>query len=639
MNSSVRVSQLIGSITCLSALFLASCGGSSSNSPAAANAISGSVAVGVPMTDAILRVVDATGALVASNIPVAPDGTYPPITLAGPPPYRIEVCGYTGANYDCIYSVAEGPGVANVTPLTSATVLLASGSAPGTLMSGAATGLDTSSIEAAQSSLQLALADVLSSAGVAADLDFITGDLDAGSRTGYDFVLDSVGVTTGVDNQPFVQITPRLGSGNVFIEAGSAAVGDLTVAADAGDLPLAGLETLFENMTAALVNAEVCLDPVAGLRGQLASDARLNDGAGSANGPAEVADALCGLFAGGDDEPAMFGSRLVNPNLGRCDFSGEAPRCRITFVLQFATGEIQPISDGIGVILENGAWKFLGDLDPVSISASARAQRTQRVDENTLPVSYARALAFDIPAIPGLECAEVSQTNAAGEAVTVAYFKRHAPEQDLLSLWAVDGFSNMRSLDPESGATRSTDDSWVALPEGLDGDAVIRNFYRGGRAVTVSLFADTACATPLPVEGRSIFQVDVQGVPPTWAAMSNLPWPEPTAGAVEELRNLAMAAGATSNYTANWTFPNGRSGISEASFCTSGNCASGSPERIGEVSFLAGATSVSIPLQAADALAADDYKQLTLGGRTGDGVGLQSNTMSCPLTAAGDHCQ
>ena len=63
------------------------------------------------------------------------------------------------------------------------------------------------------------------------------------------------------------------------------------------------------------------------------------------------------------------------------------------------------------------------------------------------------------------------------------------------------------------------------MPDGTEGDAVIRNSCRGGRTVRVDLFADTACTTPLTVGGRSGFDLDVDGVPPVWAALPTL-WPE-----------------------------------------------------------------------------------------------------------------
>ena len=223
--ASVRVPATLSAL--FAALVLGGCGGDAAlptDAPVAAPApapiapaptpapstLSGSVAVGAPITDGKLRVLDATGATVVADVAIAADGTYPAITLTGTAPWRLEACGYTGANYRCLYSVAQAAGTANVTPLTSAIMLLASGQAPESLMTGSASGLSATAVAAAQDTLRTSLAPVLGDAGVGASLDLVTGALAAGSRTGYDRVLDAVGVSTGTDTRPFVQIVPRL---------------------------------------------------------------------------------------------------------------------------------------------------------------------------------------------------------------------------------------------------------------------------------------------------------------------------------------------------------------------------------------------------------------------------------------------
>ena len=40
----------------------------------------------------------------------------------------------------------------------------------------------------------------MTDAGVAANFDFTTGSLAAGTRSGYDRILDAVNLTTGTDN-------------------------------------------------------------------------------------------------------------------------------------------------------------------------------------------------------------------------------------------------------------------------------------------------------------------------------------------------------------------------------------------------------------------------------------------------------
>lgn len=57
------------------------------------NSLAGTVAVGAPIANGKLRILDATGAVVAADIAIAADGSYPPVTLSGPAPYRLEACG------------------------------------------------------------------------------------------------------------------------------------------------------------------------------------------------------------------------------------------------------------------------------------------------------------------------------------------------------------------------------------------------------------------------------------------------------------------------------------------------------------------------------------------------------------------
>ena len=222
-----------------------------------------------------LRVLDSTGAVVAHDVAINDDGTYDAGTLTGTGPWRIEACGYTGANYGCIYSVAQAAGTANVTPLTTAMITLATGQTPDTLMADGASAPAATALNAAQTQLQTGLASTLSDAGVAANFDFTTGSLAAGTRSGYDRILDAVNVTTGKDDGAFVQVQPRLGDGNLYLTTGTT-TGTITTSAAAAALPLGGLETLFTKMTAAAVSATTCTDPDIGLTTVVASDAHMS---------------------------------------------------------------------------------------------------------------------------------------------------------------------------------------------------------------------------------------------------------------------------------------------------------------------------------------------------------------------------
>ncbi len=611
--------------------------------PAAApTTVAGTVAVGAPITDGKLRILDATGAVVASDVSIAADGSYAGVTLTGPAPYRIEACGYAGPNYLCVYSVASAGGTANVTPLTTATVLLAAGQAPDALMSGTAAALTTASVAGAQDQLRSSLAGVLSSAGVSGSFDFVSGALTAGSRSGYDGVLDAIGVTVGQDAKPFVQITPRLGQGNLYLEQGSSS-GSVTAAPSAESLKLSELETLFRNMSASLASLSACNAETTGIRRSLAANAQMSVGDGlPAQGVAAVAKALCGFFAEGDGGTPMWGSRLLSPTLGRCDLSGSAPVCGVSFVLQSPEGDVQPVGTGMAVTQEGGAWKFLGDLLPIEIHASAKAQRTRRIDTATPVFDYDRALAFEVAALPGLACAKVAQRDASGALQTIGFYKRHLPatEQQRLSLWTTDGFGNGASTDRLLGSTRSADDTWIALPQGAAGDALVRNFYRGGRSVTVSLYSDRDCSVAFDVAGKSSYDVEVEGVPPVWAAMENLPWPELDTASQAAMRALAIDGGASGSLHAAWTFARGPLGLNGITVCGSrADCGQGGTGRLGERSVRPSARDATVTLSNRGSVVnGDDAKTLALSGRSGDGVDMQSNYSSCPGVPAADSC-
>lgn len=646
----------------LTALVLGGCGGDGAvpaDAPVAAplpapvapspapTTLSGTVAVGAPITDGKLRVLDATGATVVADVAIAADGSYPAITLTGTAPWRLEACGYTGANYRCIYSVAQAAGTANVTPLTSAVMLLASGQAPESLMTGSASGLGAAAVASAQDALRTSLAPVMGDAGVGATLDLVTGALAAGSRTGYDRLLDAVGVSTGTDARPFVQIVPRLGSGNLYMEQGSAAVGTLAVSSGAAALSLAGLETLFTRMTAAVRSAATCADAGTGMVSLMSGNATLAMGRGdSLRGAAAAGQGLCTFLAGGGDEPSRLGSRFMSPVLGRCDFSASAPVCAVSFALQGADGAVEQIGTSAGVSFESGSWKFKGDLHAVAISASARVQRNRRIDGGSggdaVVDQYSRALAFDIPALTGLACAKVAQRDGTGALVTLALFKPHAGDGlERLSAWRGGNDGASRSLDPAVGITRSSDDTWLELPQGDVGDSAVRNFFRGGRTVTVSLYSDSACSTAFTAAGSSSFEVEVEGVPPVWAALPGLPWPNLTPTAKAALSSLVVPASSSAELTVSWGYAQGPVGVGGVTYCSDrATCGGRGAGRLAEANLRPSATSAVLRVRTAGtAVEVGSYKMLALYGRTGDGMGLQSNHMSCPAVAAGRSCQ
>ena len=599
----------------------------------------GTAAVGAPMTQGTLRVLDSTGTVVAQDITINADGTYDAGALTGTGPWRIEACGYTGANYGCIYSVAQAAGTANVTPLTTAMITLATGQTPDTLMADGGSAPSTSALNAAQTQLQTGLAGTLSDAGVGANFDFTTGTLAAGTRSGYDRILDAVNVTTGTDAGAFVQVTPRLGDGNLYLTQGTTS-GTITTSAAAAALPLGGLETLFTKMTAAAVSSSTCTDANIGLTTVVSSDAHMSvDTSGGLNGGAQVAAGLCQFFDHGDgDSGAMWGSKFVSPVLGHCDVTGTDPLCGVSFAIQAPDGSIQDVGSGMGVVFRDNRWQFYGDLLPIAINANAAVQRGVRVDDSTTPAQYSRALQFDIANTTGVACAVLKTRDDAHS--TFAIYKSYSADAERMSLWMTNGqFGNSPSLDPNSGGMQSSDSTWMQLPDGDDGDAVIRGFYRYGRTIDVALYSDAACSTPATVQGKSSFPVDIDGMPPVQSAMSSLAWGVLSPATVTALETFAADSGTAGTFTAAWSFTDGVTGFDENTFCASGDCGDGSDSRRGQARIRPGAVTGVTQLHASSStIAAGDFKMFVLGGHDATGMNVESSFFSCTSTALGQMC-
>ena len=617
---------------------LSACGGGSDAPPVASppvtpSHLTGTAAVGAPITQGTLRVIDATGAVVAHDIAINADGTYDAGTLTGTAPWRIEACGYAGANYGCIYSVAQAAGTANVTPLTTAMITLATGQAPDTVMTDGGSAPSPTALAAAQAQLQAGLAGTLTDAGVAPDFDFTTGALAAGTRSGYDRILDAVNVTTGTDAGAFVQVTPRLGDGNLYLTTGTT-TGTITTAPGASALPLGGLETLFNKMTAAVASGAACVDPTIGIGTVMASDARMNGLSGGAN----VSAGLCQFFGRGDGgSGAIWGAHFLSPTLGKCDLAGSAPLCAVSFALEYTDGSVENVGDGMGVVYRDSRWQFYGDLLPIAINANAAVQRSVRVDDPTTPVQYARALQFDIARTDGVACAVLKARDDAHS--TIAIYKPYGQSGERMSLWTTDGMGNSASTDPAVGSLRSGDDTWMQLPPGSAGDDVIRTFYRWGRTIDVALYSDSACTTPALIEGKSSFGVDIAGMPPVDSAMASLAWGTLTADTVSALEALTLDAGTAGSFTAAWTFSDGVTGFRENTFCAAGNCGDGSDSRLGQTRIRPNVRSNTTPLHApTTAIAAGDSKMFILGGRDASGMNIESSFFSCTSQPAGQMC-
>ena len=587
------------------------------------------------LSAAQLRILDATGKVVVSGRSVPASGLYGPIPLTGSGPYRLEACGNAADRYRCFYSVTALGGTAHLTPLTSAVVLLAAGQLPEALMSGAATGLDAAAVTAAQTQLRNAIgASALADAGLPSDVDLITAALKPGSRTGLDRLLDGIGVSFGQDAKPFVQLSPRLGTGNVYLEPGTTQ-GSISIDTAAATLNLTGIETLFTALGAAMQSSTTC---DVGMAPQMASAARFSYQELELRGAAPTALGLCSLLSGVlGDGLIGFGGKLLSPELGRCEFGGSTPVCMVSVIVQTNKSLLRPLALNQAVILQGDKWLFLGDGLPLGVSTQSRAQRLRRLDGTPLD-HYTRAINVSIAAQAGLQCARVTQTDLAGLPRTLAYLKRHGTGKQL-SVWTLSSTDAQPSLDPILGATRSADDRWIALSAGADGDAVVRNFYRSGRQIKVALFGDSACSAPfMPSSGgASSFNMELAGVPPLEAALPGLPWPVLNATTGTALTVLKAPAKSKFSYSVNWSFTREALGMEAAQLCLTASCELSG--RISELDVAVGARTALLPSTVIDlALLASDFKQLRLISRAADGLLIHSDFRSCSGDIAGQPC-
>jgi hypothetical protein len=604
--------------------------------------VSGIVAAGLALSGATVRVLDPTGKAIATARPVsATTGAYGPVPLIGAGPFRVEACGTVGDRPMCVWGATNNGGTLNLTPLTSAITMLASGQSPETLMNGALQTLTDTALASAQSQVQTAIAPALTDAGLASDFDLLAGALTAGSRTGHDRVLDTVAVGFGIDTKAFVTLSSRLGSGTAYLETDTTQ-GSLSFDAGAAGVDLTGLDALFTKLIAATANNTACQSAQIGLATLFDANVRASiDPASTAfSGPSQASQVICLRLNGvlGEGE-VMFGGKLMPTQLGRCDFGAGDPLCRVSFVYLTAKGFQRRLGVEQAAVKRPSGWTFFGNRLEVQATAAARLVLTRRVD-SAAPDSYTRYLDVSIPAIGAsgggvLQCARVSQKDSSGADVPLAYFKK-AGNGEYLSLWSVSSNDATPSLDVFSGATRGNNIVAVPVPNGADGDAVARNFARVGRALKIELFKDSVCGAPLGGLDGDAISIELAGLLPIAAtSQSGQPWPALAAASATALASLKGPVNAKVNYGPIWTFTRGGLALNKAQLCTDTACGN----KLAELELAGNATAAALSVSLGNAaLAENAYKLLRMTGRTPDGLVLQLDSHSCSAQTSGLPC-
>lgn len=608
------------------------------------------VAAGLAMTGATVTVLDETGKVIASAKPVTAAGTYGPITLTGTGPFRLQACGTAGDRALCVWGATMG-GTLNLTPLSSAVTVLASGQPPEALMSGAVQGLTDIALASAQNQLRAVLASALTDAGLASDFDLLAGTLTPGSHTGYDRVLDTIDVGLGLDgSKAFVTLGSALGSGWAYLESGTT-TGSLTTNAAAAGIDHAGIDTLFKALGAVMPFVAKCSIPSTGLKPLLDTNVRASVDflLPAFSNTDQATQVLCGHMGGllvGDTE-TLEKSTMLPARPTRCDFSGADPVCRAKLIFQTAApvanapapatpkDVLRQIGIDQVIVKRAGTWLLQGNRLEVQASAAARLVLARRVDQTAADV-YSRFLDIRIPAWTGLACARASQKDTAGTDVALALFKPTAGAT-YLSLWSSAANDATPSLNAAVGTTRGTDVVAMPVAGNTAGDTTVRNFMRAGRTLKIELFSDAGCSTPLAGADGGSVSIELAGqLPVTASNMAGQSWPALASASTAALVSLKGAVNAKINFGPVWTFPRSDIAMVRAQLCSlDADCGN----RLASLDLPSSATTAAFsPTLGQPALLASDYKLLRVMGRTPNGLVLQLDAASCTAQATGLAC-
>lgn len=399
-----------------------------------------------------------------------------------------------------------------------------------------------------------------------------------------------------------------------------------------------GIGVLFTRLGSAWASPSACAGSSTGMAAAMATQARLETPRQSFSGRAQVAAALCAWAA----EDGLWGATLAASPAGRCVQREGQPVCRVNVDLQPADGSVRRLGRQMAVTQEAGAWKLLGHVDALQVTAFAVAQRERRLDSGVTVDRYSRSLVIGIPALPGLACARVTQSSTTGQRSTLALYK---PFEGLgvqrLSLWRTGpSAAAARSLDARAGDLRVADDAVLPLPDGSAGDTIVNSLVRDGGSLRISLHADAACSTPLATLAVNEVEVGVDGVPPLSATLAAQAWPQLSGTAALELRRLGLNSLAGATITSSWTGLAAGFRPELAMLCVDeAYCAPGEAGRIGERALARSASLTTLTLKnRRDPVVPADFKLLALAGRHTSGLVLLADFHSCAAVPAGKPC-
>ncbi|MGE5452944.1 MAG: hypothetical protein ACM3VZ_14010 [Acidobacteriota bacterium] len=547
------------------------------------------------------------------------DGHYSGANLTGlTAPYRVEACGVVDGAQTCYYSMVSGSGVANVTPLTHAALALAQHGDASSAFSSTPPAVDD--VRTHMQALQTALAPVLTAAGLSSATDLATLSFNA-DRTGMDKVLDAVKVNAGVSGgHAFVQLEGRVSAGNFLIDdTGTSTTSSLTGGNMAVDM--SGMSAPFEGMSTAIgQNSEAGCLGSAGWASIFDAQFIMNM-EGSSVTAGTFPTMVCHMGAMG----GLLGGRVAHPVVHDCDFSHADKICTVSF--DVIHGDV--VFDGaeLAVVQRNGqtAWKLLGMPSQYEVHVNAAVQRKVRVDLTSPVAHYYRAISFDI----------ASMANGDPHAIRAAKVYLHDSQGSGWEATPIATLSDASGMTDCSAEVRLTyagsqcGSTWMGLDSNagggglisgasMNGDAVIDAFFQRGRVVKIDLYSDTLATHLVDTVYKR-----VEGVPPKWADLDSVAWLEVDSATKTHLMSYDSSTVGSQSIQVNWA---ANKIVSPKDISMSG---AGEPRAHDDFS-LADVRSQSKTLDAsAVTLTAGGFKLLSLFGRTRDGLGVETQYVSC----------
>lgn len=361
-------------------LLLTACGGSSGGGGGAGGiTLKGTAATGAPLAQSTVTVLDKNGLTLTTSTDSA--GGYSLDVSSLTPPLLIKLEGQNSDDtplvmYSAVDAIAGNNATANVTPLTNATVVLATGqnvtefySAP------SAAKLSTSTLNAANASLSQQIAPLLQSTGTPSGLNFIKTDFST-DKTGLDLVLESLNISTNPPQQAngasSVALIGRLSKGGKILtppvggigNGNVSVIGSLAIPAGFTDIKFNAIDTLISSANQILLSGNGLDSKVSQLI-SLSDNGYLNQGKNAADDWRSRASGL---------------GRLVGIGIQGCNFSTPLI-CSIAGAKQSGSNRTAFQN---AVIYDGQNWRFYGNQRITNINVTTTLFRETYFTDSTI---------------------------------------------------------------------------------------------------------------------------------------------------------------------------------------------------------------------------------------------------------------